>query len=133
MTKDEIIELFSNDRFATRQAGVSIVEAGERYARCEMEITGCHLNAMGKVMGGALFTLADLAFAVAANHDKLEWVSTTSTINYLSSACSGTLTAEAHCLKQGRRSCVYSINIRKADSTTVAVVTTTGTKLSVSA
>lgn len=128
MTLEQSIELFANDRFATRQAGIRLVKVGERYARCEMEISDLHLNAMGKVMGGALFTLADLAFAAAANHDKLEWVSTTSTINYLSSATSGTLSAEARCLKEGRRTCVYSIDIRDNENKAIATITTTGTR-----
>lgn len=130
MTKEECIELFSKDRFATEQAGVRIVEVGERYARCEMDITDRHLNAMGNVMGGALFTLADLTFAAAANHDGLKWVSISSTINYLSPVSCGTLTAEAHCLKQGRRTCVYSIDVHNNQNNAIATITTTGTNTS---
>ena len=130
MTKEECIELFSKDRFATEQTGVRIVEVGERYARCEMDVTERHRNAMGNVMGGALFTLADLAFAAAANHDELKWVSVCSTINYLSPASSGTLNAEARCLKQGRRTCVYTIDIHDNQNNAIATITTTGTNTS---
>ncbi len=130
MTLDESIKLFSNDRFATQQTGVRIVEVAKQYARCEMTITDCLRNAMGSVMGGALFTLADLAFAAAANHDGLNWVSANSTINYLSPVSDGTLTAHAKCLKQGRRSCLYSIEIRDSHEKLIAIVSTYGTNIS---
>ena len=34
---------------------------------CEMPIEDIHRNAMGNIMGGAIFTLADFALAIAGN------------------------------------------------------------------
>ena len=59
-------EFFKNDRFATR-AGMEVIELREGYARARMLITEEHLNAGGYCQGGALFTLADLAFAAVTN------------------------------------------------------------------
>lgn len=130
MTLEESIELFSNDVYATRQTGVRITHVSERFARCEMEIADHHRNALGSVMGGALFTLADLAFAAAANHNGLHWVSASSSINYLSPVRDGVVTAEAKCLKEGRQICVYNIEILDSHGKKVAYVTTTGTNIS---
>ena len=63
---DEVRERFSHDRFATVNGAV-IEEIAEGYAKCSMQINNDHKNALGAVMGGAIFTLADFAFAVAAN------------------------------------------------------------------
>ena len=59
-------ELLKNDRFA-RAAGVEILDIRPGYAKARMEVTPAHLNAAGVCQGGALFTLADLAFAAVAN------------------------------------------------------------------
>ncbi len=58
--------LFENDRFA-RESGIRIVEVRPGYGRTQMDVEARHLNAVGIVQGGALFTLADLAFALACN------------------------------------------------------------------
>lgn len=129
MSLEESIALFANDLYATQQTGVRITRVSERYACCEMEIAEHHRNAMGIVMGGALFTLADLAFAAAANHNGLHWVSASSTINYLSPVRDGVVTAEAKCLKEGRRTCVYNIEINDHTGKLIAQVTTTGTNI----
>ena len=60
-------EIFSHDLYATESTDVKIEEAREGYARCSLTLTPLHRNAMGAVMGGVMFTLADLAFAIAAN------------------------------------------------------------------
>lgn len=65
-TLDEVRKLFKKDRFAT-ESGAVINEIGERYAKCSLKLSDSHRNALGAVMGGAIFTLADFAFAVAAN------------------------------------------------------------------
>ncbi|MDR2364770.1 MAG: PaaI family thioesterase, partial [Zoogloeaceae bacterium] len=64
---DKIRAFFAADRFACRQAGVVIDSVTEDEVQCGMAITEQHLNAGGAVQGGAIFTLADLAFAVHSN------------------------------------------------------------------
>lgn len=59
-------EFFKNDRFATN-AGVELIEIKEGYSKARLVITAEHLNAGGRTQGGAIFTLADLALAAAAN------------------------------------------------------------------
>lgn len=125
-------QVFVNDRYATDLTGVSVdlVEPGK--ACCSLCIQAIHRNAMGAVMGGVLFTLADLAFAAGANACLIDeglslgWVSLGSEIHYLAQPKGSRLLAEARCVRQGRTTCVYTIDIHDELSTPVALVTTTG-------
>ena len=87
--------LNKNDRFAA-EAGAQLTEVRPGYARAEMTVTEHHLNGGSVCQGGALFTLADLAFAAVMNsHGQLSF-SITSNITFLRSAMSGDhLIAEA--------------------------------------
>ena len=67
---EEAREIFSHDRYASVLSGAEVDAIGEDYAKCSMKITEDHQNAYGGVMGGAIYTLADFAFAVASNYDK---------------------------------------------------------------
>ena len=75
----ETVELFQNDRFATENGAV-IEEVDDHYAKCSLKIENRHRNAMGAVMGGVYFTLADFALAVASNWQKMGYVSLNSEI-----------------------------------------------------
>ena len=59
-------EFFKNDLFA-ENAGVVLLEVREGYSKAKLEIKPEHLNAGARTQGGAIFTLADLALAAAAN------------------------------------------------------------------
>ena len=123
---DAIRAYFSKDRFASEGIGAAIVQAEPGHAVCRMEIQPQHCNALGKPMGGAIFTLADFAFAVAANAGQAPTVSLSSQIAYLSAAKGKSLTAEARAVKRGRSTCYYQIDISDELGTAVACVTTTG-------
>ncbi len=131
MTFEELRQTFSKDLFATQATGIEILEVDEHYARCGLEIKSIHRNAMGAVMGGVLFTIADFAFAVAANSDGLEWVSLESSIHYLSSAPSQQIFASTKCIRQGRTTCLYEIELRNELDRLLALVTTSGMKIDV--
>ncbi|MDQ7095180.1 PaaI family thioesterase [Desulfosporosinus sp. PR] len=61
-----LMNYFKNDRFAAL-VGIKLVEVGPGYAKASLEIGEQHLNAVNIVQGGVIFTLADFAFAAAAN------------------------------------------------------------------
>ena len=73
---EEAKAYFQNDRFATDNGAV-IEEVTRDYAVCSLQLTDHHRNAMGNVMGGAVFMLGDFAFAVASNFQKAATVSAT--------------------------------------------------------
>ena len=117
---------FANDRFATEAAGVIIEEAGDQICRCSMRITPIHKNAAGGVMGGAIFTLADLTFAVAANFGGRMTVSISSNISFIGVCKGETLLSTARCIKSGRSTCFYEIEVNDDLGNKVAIVTITG-------
>lgn len=91
----DLKDFFKNDRFAA-DAGCELQKISDGYAVATMTVGKQHLNAGGVCQGGAMFTLADLAFAAAVNsHGQLTF-SINSTINIFSSAKEGdVLTAVA--------------------------------------
>jgi acyl-CoA thioesterase len=125
---EEAREYFKNDLFATN-SGVYIEELGEGYSKCSMKITKNHLNAMGGVMGGAIFTLADLALASAASNIHIPTVAQQFSCNFLSAAKGDTLIAEAVCKKDGRNSCVYNIDVKDNTGRDIAQLVGTGFKI----
>ncbi|MDH6306296.1 acyl-CoA thioesterase [Parabacteroides sp. PF5-5] len=90
-----IYEFLEGDAFALH-AGVELLEVESGYARARMKIGPMHLNAGGVCQGGAIFTLADLAFAAATNSHAQLTFSINSTINFFKSESEGFLYAEAN-------------------------------------
>ena len=129
-TLEEVRDIFEKDRFATENGAV-IDEIGELYAKCSVKIEPKHRNAMGGVMGGVPFMLADFAFAVASNHEVMSTVSVSSTITYLNTVKGDSLTAEARCVKDGRSSCCYEVTITDSLGRDIALAVFNGFKVSV--
>ena len=123
---EELNERFRADRFAA-QAGVEIREAEPGRALGAMPLRPCHMNANGAPMGGAIFTLADFAYAVASNGftDRII-VSQQVSITFLAPARGTELLAEAKCLKSGRTTCLYAVDVRDELGTYVAHATVNG-------
>ncbi len=124
-TLDEVKEIFAQDRFATENGAV--IEAFEKgYARCSLQITERHRNAVGALMGGVPFMLADFAFAVAVNHEEMRTVSLASSITYLGVPKGERLIAEARCVKDGRSTCYYRVMLSDELERPVAEVVING-------
>ena len=117
---------FANDLYATKATGIVIEEVGECYAKCSMKIERYHLNAVGHVMGGVMFTLADFVFAICTNRNGQMTVTTSSTINYLSSPKGEMLYGESKLLKDGKTTCFYQIDVTDELGNKIAVINTTG-------
>ncbi len=121
-TLEEIRRAFAADRFATEAAEITIETADRGHAVCKMPILPKHLNARGTVMGGAIFTLADFASAVAANAhaEQTNTITLHGDITYLSPAKGKTLIAAADVVRQGRTTALYDVVIRDELGTLVA-------------
>ena len=124
-TLEEVRAIFEGDRFATENGAV-IEEIGERSAICSLKITDSHRNAMGAVMGGTYFMLADFAFAVAANWERMGCVSLHSDISFLGTAKGKKLIAKAVCIKNGRNTACYRVDVTDELGNLAATVTVTG-------
>lgn len=131
MTKniEEVREFFAKDNFA-KFTGAVIEEIGDKYCRCSMKIEDRHLNALGAVQGGVMFTLADFTFAVASNWQKHGTVTLASSISYYSPVKGTSLICEAKCVKDGHTACFYDVVMTDDLGTKVASVAVNGYKVS---
>ena len=125
---DEVRDFFANDRFATEN-GISLVEVDASHAVSEMAIAPRHRNALGGVMGGAIFTLADFAFAALTNDSDHAAVAQQVSVNFLSGAKGGKLSATARYRKDGRSSCVVNVDVVDDTGREIAQFVATGFKL----
>lgn len=124
-TIEEVREFFAKDRYAM-DSGAYIEEIGTHYAKCSMKLDERHHNAVGEVMGGVYFTLADFTFAVASNWQQPGSVSLNSVITFLGRAKGEVLIAEAHCVKEGRTTNCYQIDIFDEFDNHLVTVSITG-------
>ena len=81
---------FANDAWA-QEAGIELMEVSDGRAKVRMRIAGWHLNSHGTVHGGAIFTLADTAFALASNSHGVPAAAINAHISYVKAATTGTL------------------------------------------
>ncbi|MDP4210391.1 MAG: PaaI family thioesterase [Bacteroidota bacterium] len=119
-----ISNLFNKDEFS-KSCGIQIDEMHLGYAQCSMEITGNHLNGIGTLMGGAVFTLADFTFGVAANSHGNVAVTLNANISFFQPCNHGIVTAVAKEISRTRRTGVYRISI--ADDKGLLIAEMTGT------
>ena len=120
-----LFDFFKNDRFAS-MAGVELMEISEGYAKARMLITPGHLNGGGVCQGGALFTLADLAFAAAVNSHLVLTFSTTSNITIFRSVVEGYVFAEANEIVNHPRLPYAEVKITDEKGQLIAIFTSSG-------
>lgn len=112
--------LSDNDRFA-KANDIKLIEVGEGYAKTSMKINDKHLNAADVVHGGAIFTLADFAFAAASNsHDSLA-LAINASISFIRAAKSGTLYASAKEIDRNRKLASYRIDVSDDENNIIAI------------
>lgn len=120
MDLQAIREFFNSaDAFAAHN-GMTIVEVREGYARAEMQLQPWHLNGARTVHGGALFTLADFAFAAASNSRGQLALSINSSISIFKGAREGKLIAEAREISHAPKLAAFEVAIRDEANTLLA-------------
>ncbi|WP_296009437.1 PaaI family thioesterase [uncultured Adlercreutzia sp.] len=123
-TMAELEDFFGHDRFA-EHIGCKIVEGSVGHGVAELTIEDHHRNALGIVMGGAIFTLADFALAIASNVGVEPSVSINSSIDYYSASKGSKLIATCNVDKGGRRLGFYTTDITDDEGKRIARMTTT--------
>ena len=127
---EKIREFFSGDKYAMSTTGIEIEAVGENYAKCSIMLDDRHKNALGKVMGAVMYTLADFVFAVSTNEpDGKVTVTVVSQITYLGVCKGNKLIGESKLLKDGKRNCFMQVDIYDELGNPVAVVNTNGVHL----
>ncbi len=117
---ENLKRFFKKDNFAAN-SGIELLEVSPGYAKARMDIGEKHLNALKTVQGGALFTLADLAFAAASNAYGTATVAINVNISFVKAATKGTLTAEAKETSISPKIATYNVNITDDDGDIVAI------------
>jgi acyl-CoA thioesterase len=126
---EEAREYFVGDRFAAEN-GVTLDALDDDVCECSVTLRNdLHCNAAGGVMGGVIFTLADFAFAVASNNRHNVTVALQVSVNFMSATKGKRLIARSKCVKDGRTTCVYNVDVTDELGTPVAQFVGTGYKL----
>jgi len=123
--ENEMIKYIKNDRFA-KYNGIELVKAEPGYAVTQMRITEKHLNGVNIVQGGAIFTLADYAFAAAANSKGFVTLGINANISYFKPPKGKILRAEATEISSSRKICSYNVDIYDENKELIARFTGTG-------
>lgn len=98
------------DTFA-QSTGIQLVSVAPGRAVVRLEIGDQHRNSHGTVHGGAIFTLADAAFALASNSHGVPAAAINATITYMKAAREGALTAVAEEFALNPRLATYIVTI----------------------
>ena len=106
-----IPRFFKNDRFAAH-ANIELVSVSPGQARARMTLHPHHLNGYGTVQGGAIFTLADFAFAAASNSHGTVAVAINVSITFMKAGTTGTLWAEARELSRNAKLGSYTVEVK---------------------
>jgi len=120
----ETKEFFKQDRYAAH-SGIELVDVKPGWAKTRMEIKNIHLNSVDVVHGGAIFTLADLAFAAAVNSYGNLALGIQTSINYLKSASKGNLFAEAKVVNLHKKLAYFHVDVTDDNGDLIAVFTAT--------
>lgn len=117
---DNVKRFFKNDKFAER-ANIELLSVSPGQARAKMTLHPHHMNGYGTVQGGAIFTLADFAFAAASNsHGKIA-VAVNVSITFMKAGQSGTLWAEAREVSKNIKLGSYTVEVKDDQGELVAV------------
>lgn len=117
--------LNANDRFCATN-DIQLVKLEPGYAEAVLTVTPDKLNGVGVVQGGATFSLADFAFAGAANSGNIPTVAATSSFNFLCPGTGGRLRAVAREISRGKRTVLCTIEVFDERDRLIAYGTTTG-------
>lgn len=105
------------DLFA-QTLGIQTLEVKDGYAKVTMTVQKNHTNAHGFTNGGAVFTLADYAFAEACNFGENIAVALQAGINFLRPTAEGdVLTAEANRVSNGKTTGLYHVTVYCGEKT----------------
>jgi acyl-CoA thioesterase len=120
----DLRSFFGGDRFAARN-GIELLELEEGRALARLTVSGEHLNAAGVVQGGAVFTLADFAFAAASNSRGNVALAIEAHVTFLRAVREGVLLAEAREESGSRRLSTCTVRVTGAGGELVALFTGT--------
>lgn len=118
----DIKRFFENNDIFARHCGIELLEVEPGYAKASMKIEPCHYNAANTVHGGAIFTLADFAFAAASNSHGTLAMSINAGVSFVKAATKGILHAVAREKSRSPRVATYLVEVIDDDGEMVALL-----------
>lgn len=103
--------------------GVEYLHCGFDSASCRLAVRGEHLNALGSLHGGVIFSLADIAFAAACNAAGAAYVGMQAEIRYMRRPEGKALLARAELVGNSRRMAHYQVSVTDSAGHRVALFT----------
>ncbi len=119
---DRLYKYFQQPNFAT-SSGMQLTEISAGYAKAEMKIEKRHLNVLGTVHGGTIFTLADMTFAAACNSHGTVAVAINADISFVKAISEGYLYAEATETSINPKIATYTVAVTNENGDTIAIFT----------
>jgi acyl-CoA thioesterase len=116
---DDLERFVAQDAFA-QSIGVEVSGYGDGRATARLTIEPRHLNSGGTLHGGAIFSLADAAFAAASNSHGTLAVSIDVSISYFTAVRAGVVTAEAREMARNHKLATYLIDVTDDSGALVA-------------
>ncbi len=117
---ENIRRSLAKDQFA-KHCGIELVSVAPGQARAKMTLGPQHWNAINIAQGGALFTLADFAFAAASNSHGTVAVAINVSISFLKAVSTGTVWAEAREISKNFKLGSYTVEIKDEKGDLVAL------------
>jgi acyl-CoA thioesterase len=116
----DLLKKFEQDRLS-KHLNIEIFEVSPGKAKAKMEIMDHHLNSINTVHGGAIYTLADMAYSAAANARGNVAVLINAHMSYIKSAVKGPLYAEAKEVSFHPKIASYTVHIKNSEGEIIAV------------
>ena len=126
---DRILKFFNdNDHFA-KENGMVVTRLEEGASEAVLTASERHFNGVGIIMGGALFTLTDFAFAAALNSFGFRAVGMNASTSFLKpgkGVPGAKFTARATLVSKTRRTGVFDVNVYDEENRLLAHSLMTG-------
>jgi acyl-CoA thioesterase len=119
MQMEDVKRCFKNDRFAAH-SDIELLSVSPGHATAKMTLHSRHLNGVNTVHGGAIFTLADFAFALAANSHGTVAVAINANVTFMKAARTGALWAEAREVSKNFKIGSYVVEVKDDQGDLVA-------------
>jgi acyl-CoA thioesterase len=117
----EIKQFFATEDKFARHSGIELLDVTPGWAKASMKIEPYHFNGAKTVHGGAIFTLADFAFAVASNSHGSMAMGINTSVAFVKAATKGTLYAEATEQSLNTKLATYLVHVTDDDNAVVAI------------
>ena len=129
-TLEEVREFMYKDTYAVETTGITIEKIDEDgCVWLRMNIDERHFNGIGRVMGGAIFTMADYAVASTLYANEILTTAISSSVSFLAAGQGSYLTCKGYINKAGRNVCFGGADVYDETGKLIAKLNTQSFRL----